>query len=79
MEVGILSGFSLYPGAAAPTDLIRKVEILPEKVILYLGSVSVLSCHHFMVRHEKLSSATLLIICRIRFDFELNIDYIKTV
>lgn len=40
LEVGMLSGFSLSPGAAAPTDLIRKVEILPERVTLYLDSVS---------------------------------------
>ena len=43
LDVGMLSGFKLSPGAAAPTDLIRKVEILPEKVSLYLDSVSV--CH----------------------------------
>ncbi|XP_056249879.1 CD109 antigen-like [Seriola aureovittata] len=40
LDVGMLSGFSLSPGAAAPTDLIRKVEILPEKVILYLDSLT---------------------------------------
>ena len=39
LEVGMLSGFRLSPGAAAPTDLIRKVEILPEKISLYLDSV----------------------------------------
>lgn len=43
LDVGILSGFSLSPGAAVTTALIRKVEILPEKVILYLDSVSVSS------------------------------------
>lgn len=59
LDVGMLSGFSLSPGAAALTDLIRKVEILPEKVILYLDSVSVSSYRHFMARHEKLSWATL--------------------
>lgn len=48
LDVGMLSGFSLSPGAAAPTDLIRKVEIQPEKVSLYLDSVSVSSCHHFI-------------------------------
>lgn len=51
LDVGMLSGFSLSPGAAAPTDLIRKVEILPEKASLYLDSVSGSSHHHFMVRH----------------------------
>ncbi|XP_071355028.1 CD109 antigen-like [Trachinotus anak] len=40
LDVGMLSGFSLSPGAAAPTDLIRKVEILPEKVNLYLDSLT---------------------------------------
>ncbi|XP_029348937.1 CD109 antigen-like isoform X2 [Echeneis naucrates] len=40
LDVGMLSGFSLSPGAAAPTDLIRKVEILPEKVNLYLDSLN---------------------------------------
>ncbi|XP_044022480.1 CD109 antigen-like isoform X2 [Siniperca chuatsi] len=40
LDVGMLSGFSLSPGAAAPTDLIRKVEILPEKVSLYLDSLT---------------------------------------
>ena len=42
LEVGMLSGFRLSPGAAALTDLIRKVEILPEKISLYLDSVSVM-------------------------------------
>lgn len=54
LEVGMLSGFSLSPGSAAPTNLIRKVEILPGKVSLYLDSVSVSSCCHFVGRHEKL-------------------------
>ncbi|XP_047466391.1 CD109 antigen-like [Mugil cephalus] len=41
LDVGMLSGFILAPGAAAaPTDLIRKVEIVPEKVSLYLDSVN---------------------------------------
>ncbi|XP_032356991.1 CD109 antigen [Etheostoma spectabile] len=40
MDVGMLSGFSLSPGAAGLTHLIRKVEILPEKVILYLNSLN---------------------------------------
>ncbi|XP_041810122.1 CD109 antigen-like [Chelmon rostratus] len=39
LDVGMLSGFSLSP-AATPTDLIRKVEVLPEKVILYLDSLT---------------------------------------
>ncbi|XP_036927375.1 CD109 antigen-like isoform X2 [Acanthopagrus latus] len=40
LDVGMLSGFSLPPAAAAPTDLIRKVEIQPEKVSLYLDSIT---------------------------------------
>ncbi|XP_049917736.1 CD109 antigen-like [Epinephelus moara] len=40
LDVGMLSGCSLSPGAAAPRDLIRKVEILPEKVNLYLNSLN---------------------------------------
>ncbi|KAM8917570.1 CD109 antigen [Spinachia spinachia] len=47
VDVGMLSGFRLSAGAAA-SDLIRKVEILPEKVSLYLDSVSVSSCPRFM-------------------------------
>lgn len=41
LDVGMLSGLSLSPGAAAPTDLIKKMERLPDRVILYLDSVSV--------------------------------------
>ncbi|XP_039994174.1 CD109 antigen-like isoform X2 [Xiphias gladius] len=40
LDVGMLSGFRMSPGAAAPADLIRKVEILPEKVSLYLDSLT---------------------------------------
>ncbi|XP_068195427.1 CD109 antigen-like [Antennarius striatus] len=40
LDVGMLSGFGLSPGAAAPTDIIQKVEVLPEKVILYLDSIT---------------------------------------
>ncbi|XP_047197493.1 CD109 antigen-like [Hippoglossus stenolepis] len=40
LEVGMLSGFRLSPGAAALTDLIRKVEILPEKISLYMDSLN---------------------------------------
>ncbi|XP_070776881.1 CD109 antigen-like [Enoplosus armatus] len=40
LDVGMLSGFSLSPGAAAPTDLVRKVEVLPERVSLYLDSLT---------------------------------------
>lgn len=43
LDVGILSGFSLSPEDVVTTALIRKVDILPEKVILYLDSVSVSS------------------------------------
>ncbi|KAG7226237.1 hypothetical protein INR49_002987, partial [Caranx melampygus] len=40
LDVGMLSGLNLSPGAAVPTDLIRKVERLPDKVILYLDSLT---------------------------------------
>ncbi|XP_035466385.2 CD109 antigen-like [Scophthalmus maximus] len=40
LDVGMLSGFRLSPGAAAPTGLIRRVEKLPEKTILYLDSLN---------------------------------------
>ncbi|KAG8013590.1 hypothetical protein GBF38_022041, partial [Nibea albiflora] len=40
LEVGMLSGYSLSPGATTPTDLIRKVEVEPEKVSLYLDSLT---------------------------------------
>lgn len=40
VEAGMLSGFRLPPGAAAPEGLIRKVEAQEEKVTLYLDSVS---------------------------------------
>lgn len=46
LEVGMLSGFSLSPGATTPADIIKKVEVEPEKVSLYLDSVSVSSCRH---------------------------------
>lgn len=59
LDIGMLSGFSLYSGAALPTDLIKKVEILPEKVILYLDSVSVHNVILFMFRREKVGWATL--------------------
>lgn len=40
LDVGMLSGFTLSPGAVAPTALIPKIETLPDKVIFYLVSVS---------------------------------------
>ncbi|XP_041669166.1 CD109 antigen [Cheilinus undulatus] len=40
MDVGMLSGFALAPGAAAPEEVIKKVETLPEKVILYIDSIT---------------------------------------
>ncbi|KAF3844688.1 hypothetical protein F7725_007851 [Dissostichus mawsoni] len=40
LDVGMLSGFSLSPGASATTELIRKLDILPEKVSLYLDSLN---------------------------------------
>lgn len=41
LDVGLLSGFTLCPEAAVQSAVIRKVETAPEKVILYLDSVSV--------------------------------------
>lgn len=41
LDVGLLSGFTLSPEAAVQSAVIRKVETAPEKVILYLDSVSV--------------------------------------
>ncbi|XP_061897874.1 CD109 antigen isoform X2 [Entelurus aequoreus] len=40
LDVGMLSGFTLHPGAVAPTHLIRKVETLPQNVYLYLHSLN---------------------------------------
>ncbi|XP_054470350.1 CD109 antigen-like [Anoplopoma fimbria] len=40
LDVGMLSGFRLSPEAATQTDLIRNVEIFPEKVSLYLDSLN---------------------------------------
>uniref|UniRef100_A0A3B5LTQ3 Alpha-2-macroglobulin bait region domain-containing protein n=1 Tax=Xiphophorus couchianus TaxID=32473 RepID=A0A3B5LTQ3_9TELE len=40
LEVGMLSGFSLFSGAAVQADFIRRVDIGPERVSLYLNSVS---------------------------------------
>ncbi|CAJ1073876.1 LOW QUALITY PROTEIN: CD109 antigen [Xyrichtys novacula] len=40
MDVGMLSGFGLSSGAAAPSDLIRNVETQPGRVILYLDSLT---------------------------------------
>lgn len=63
LDVGMLSGFRLSPGAATPTDLIRKVEILPEKVSLYLDSVSVSSvCEHFMARLTSMSGGKIVVL-----------------
>ncbi|XP_061599290.1 CD109 antigen [Cololabis saira] len=40
LEVGLLSGFTLVPGAAVQGDLIREVETKPERVNLYLESLT---------------------------------------
>lgn len=42
VDVGMLSGLGLLPEATFPSDLVRKVESTPEKVLLYLDSVRVL-------------------------------------
>ena len=44
LDVGMLSGFTLAPDAVSVGDLIRKVEILPGTVSIYLDSVSELMC-----------------------------------
>uniref|UniRef100_A0A3B3U2B4 CD109 molecule n=1 Tax=Poecilia latipinna TaxID=48699 RepID=A0A3B3U2B4_9TELE len=41
LEVGMLSGFSLFSGAAVQADFIRRVDIGPERVSLYLDSVNI--------------------------------------
>uniref|UniRef100_A0A3B4A9L4 Alpha-macroglobulin receptor-binding domain-containing protein n=1 Tax=Periophthalmus magnuspinnatus TaxID=409849 RepID=A0A3B4A9L4_9GOBI len=43
LDVGMLSGFTISPGATTPTDLIPKTETLSDKVILYFHTVSI-SC-----------------------------------
>ncbi|KAM9777955.1 CD109 antigen-like [Neosynchiropus ocellatus] len=40
LDVGMLSGFSLSPGAAVQTGLIRQMEMFPEKVTFYLHSLN---------------------------------------
>lgn len=40
LEVGMLSGVSLFSGAAVQADFVRRVDIGPERVSLYLTSVS---------------------------------------
>ncbi|XP_063078470.1 CD109 antigen [Engraulis encrasicolus] len=40
LEVGLLSGFMMAPEDLPLSDLVRKVEIEPHKVIIYLDSVS---------------------------------------
>ncbi|XP_041828003.1 CD109 antigen-like [Melanotaenia boesemani] len=40
MEVGMLSGFSLFPEAALPAGLIMMMKKAPEKIILYLDSIN---------------------------------------
>ncbi|MEQ2198539.1 hypothetical protein XENOCAPTIV_014317, partial [Xenoophorus captivus] len=40
LEVGILSGFGLLPGAEIQADFIRKVDREPQRVSLYLDSVT---------------------------------------
>lgn len=39
MEVGLLSGFVLSPDGIQTDSVVRKVETLPGKVIVYLDSV----------------------------------------
>lgn len=44
MEVGLLSGFVLSPDGIQTNDIVKKVETLPGKVIVYLDSVSLWIC-----------------------------------
>lgn len=44
MEVGLLSGFVLSPDGIPANDIVKKVETLPGKVIVYLDSVSLWIC-----------------------------------
>lgn len=39
MEVGLLSGFVLPPDGIQTDDIVKKVEALPGKVVVYLDSV----------------------------------------
>ncbi|XP_072220914.1 CD109 antigen-like [Leuresthes tenuis] len=58
LDVGMLSGFSLFPGVAVQANLIKKVERTPEKVILYLDSLTKTEvCIQLpIVRHYKVAS-----------------------
>ncbi|XP_075304748.1 CD109 antigen-like [Odontesthes bonariensis] len=58
LDVSILSGFSLFPGVAVQANFIKKVERTPEKVILYLDSLTKTEvCIQLpMVRHYKVAS-----------------------
>ncbi|XP_033844625.2 CD109 antigen [Periophthalmus magnuspinnatus] len=40
LDVGMLSGFTISPGATTPTDLIPKTETLSDKVILYFHTLN---------------------------------------
>ncbi|KAK7904799.1 hypothetical protein WMY93_017406 [Mugilogobius chulae] len=40
LDVAMLSGFTISPGATAPTDLIPKTEILADKIILYFHTLN---------------------------------------
>uniref|UniRef100_A0A668TCV7 CD109 molecule n=1 Tax=Oreochromis aureus TaxID=47969 RepID=A0A668TCV7_OREAU len=56
LDVALLSGFTLSPEAAVQSAVIRKVETAPEKVILYLDSVSSEVCINLpLVRNYKVA------------------------
>ena len=46
LEVGLLSGFTVAPGAIRTDEVIRAVEMQQGKVVLYLDSVRVNTLYH---------------------------------
>uniref|UniRef100_A0A3B3WDT3 CD109 molecule n=1 Tax=Poecilia mexicana TaxID=48701 RepID=A0A3B3WDT3_9TELE len=61
MEVGMLSGFSLFSGVAVQVDFIRRVDIGPERVSLYLDSVNIyiiFIVHQTRIAHSNVISMT---------------------
>ncbi|XP_036065942.1 CD109 antigen-like [Oryzias melastigma] len=69
VDVGMLSGLGLLPEATFPSDLVRKVESTPEKVLLYLDSLNKTEvCIRFpIVRNYK--------VARVRDAMVLVYDY----
>uniref|UniRef100_A0A3B3Y351 CD109 molecule n=1 Tax=Poecilia mexicana TaxID=48701 RepID=A0A3B3Y351_9TELE len=61
MEVGMLSGFSLFSGVAVQVDFIRRVDIGPERVSLYLDSVNIYII--FIVHQTRMHLSYSISIC----------------